>query len=358
VNTDHPVTGWHWVYEGYDPPRRSCARRCARSATAISGAGPRPRSPRRATTTIRGPTWPGCSTGAPARSPVGRWRTSAWSTCRTGWRSTFRIDGGDWFDIDDTEILEYEQALDLRRAVLTRRLRCRDDHGRTTAVTQRRLAHMRTSTCAALETTIVARRTGAGHSRSAPASTATWRTPWSSATATCESRPPRAVASDGGRRRRRRAGGNDQPVARPRGGIVRLHLLHVLQTVSPNTDRLDAGCPRPRSARRGLPRPHLLGRAVRLPRPEPAPARGHPLLLRYRYRRLPEARRRRARRGLAGRCSPGSPAATAARRASCCTSTRSPAGGSPTPPTASATSASPSPTTSGSTTRRPTTWSS
>jgi trehalose/maltose hydrolase-like predicted phosphorylase len=67
---------------------------------------------------------------------------------------TFRIDGGDWFDVDDTELLEYEQTLDLRRAVLTRRFRCRDVHGRTTAVTQRRLAHMEHHHVCALETTI------------------------------------------------------------------------------------------------------------------------------------------------------------------------------------------------------------
>ncbi len=49
------------------------------------------------------------------------------------WLATrFRIDGGPWFDIDRTEILEYHQELDLRRAVLTRRFRARDDAGRTT----------------------------------------------------------------------------------------------------------------------------------------------------------------------------------------------------------------------------------
>ena len=58
-------------------------------------------------------------------------------------------------------------------------------------------------------------------------------------------------------------------------------------------------------------------------------------LLRYRYRRLPAARRAARGGGLSrARCSRGSPAATAARRASGCTSTRCPGAGSRTRPRA------------------------
>ena len=45
---------------------------------------------------------------------------------------TFRIDGGNWFDIDAVTVLSYRQTLDLRGAVLTREVRFRDDAGRTT----------------------------------------------------------------------------------------------------------------------------------------------------------------------------------------------------------------------------------
>ena len=69
---------------------------------------------------------------------------------------TFRIDGGDWFDIDAVDVLAYRQSLDLRSAVLTRELRLRDGAGRTTAVTQRRFVAMHLAHVAALETTIVA----------------------------------------------------------------------------------------------------------------------------------------------------------------------------------------------------------
>ncbi len=49
---------------------------------------------------------------------------------------TFRVDGGDWFDVDEATLLSYRQTFDLRGAVLSRELRFRDDAGRTTSVTQ------------------------------------------------------------------------------------------------------------------------------------------------------------------------------------------------------------------------------
>ena len=64
---------------------------------------------------------------------------------------TFRIDGGDWFDVDAVELLAYRQVLDIRGAVLTRELRFRDDAGRTTSVTQHRFVAMHVAHVAALE---------------------------------------------------------------------------------------------------------------------------------------------------------------------------------------------------------------
>ena len=69
---------------------------------------------------------------------------------------TFRIDGGDWFDVDEVTLLSYRQTFDLRGAVLTRELRFRDDAGRITSVTQHRFVAMNQAHVAALETTIVA----------------------------------------------------------------------------------------------------------------------------------------------------------------------------------------------------------
>ena len=69
---------------------------------------------------------------------------------------TFRIDGGDWFDVDAAELLSYRQVLDIRRAILTRELRFRDSAGRTTSVTQHRFVAMHVAHVAAMETTITA----------------------------------------------------------------------------------------------------------------------------------------------------------------------------------------------------------
>jgi len=71
---------------------------------------------------------------------------------------TFRPAGGEWFDLDSGswEILEYVQELDLKKGVLSRRVRVRDIAGRTTLVAQRRFAHMGHRHLAALETTVLA----------------------------------------------------------------------------------------------------------------------------------------------------------------------------------------------------------
>ena len=96
---------------------------------------------------------------------------------------TFRIDGGDWFDVDAVTLLSYRQTLDLRGAVLTRELRFRDDVGRTTSVTQHRFVAMHMAHVAALETTIRCRGLVGNRSRFARCSTATSATPESSGTA-------------------------------------------------------------------------------------------------------------------------------------------------------------------------------
>ncbi|MBU3751137.1 MAG: trehalose-phosphatase, partial [Mycobacterium sp.] len=66
----------------------------------------------------------------------------------------FRIDGGDWFDVDSTELLSYRQNMDLRRAELTREFRFRDPAGRTTRVIQRRIAAIHLPHACALQTTL------------------------------------------------------------------------------------------------------------------------------------------------------------------------------------------------------------
>jgi trehalose/maltose hydrolase-like predicted phosphorylase len=67
---------------------------------------------------------------------------------------TFRADDGDWFSIDEVDILFFRQALEIDRGILVREIRFRDHAGRETSVSQRRLVHMSRPSLAALETTI------------------------------------------------------------------------------------------------------------------------------------------------------------------------------------------------------------
>ena len=68
---------------------------------------------------------------------------------------TFRIEGSDWFDLQNVEVLEYRQELDVQKGVLTRDVRFGDSQGRTTRLIQRRFVHMADAHLAGLEMTIV-----------------------------------------------------------------------------------------------------------------------------------------------------------------------------------------------------------
>jgi trehalose/maltose hydrolase-like predicted phosphorylase len=62
-----------------------------------------------------------------------------------------RIEGGDAVRLADVELLEYRHEIDLSRALLTRRLRFRDDDGRETALESRRLVSMADANRAGIE---------------------------------------------------------------------------------------------------------------------------------------------------------------------------------------------------------------
>ena len=70
-------------------------------------------------------------------------------------RLTFAAEDEPWLDVGQVDVLQHEQELDLRRGVLTRKLRVRDSQGRITRATCRRFVHMGAAHLAALETTIV-----------------------------------------------------------------------------------------------------------------------------------------------------------------------------------------------------------
>jgi len=69
---------------------------------------------------------------------------------------TFRVDDGDWFGLDRVSVVDYRQELELRRGVLLRDIRFRDDAGRTTRWRERRIVSMANPHLAALSIELTA----------------------------------------------------------------------------------------------------------------------------------------------------------------------------------------------------------
>jgi trehalose/maltose hydrolase-like predicted phosphorylase len=70
---------------------------------------------------------------------------------------TFKVGEGKWFDLESVEILDYEQMLDLKKGILTRRVRFKDSHGRIIRLIQSRFVNMEYPHLACLRTTIEAK---------------------------------------------------------------------------------------------------------------------------------------------------------------------------------------------------------
>jgi trehalose/maltose hydrolase-like predicted phosphorylase len=68
---------------------------------------------------------------------------------------SFAVMDGPWLDLGEAKLLELVQELDVRRGVLTRRLRISDSDGHITRATCRRFVHMGAAHLAAMELTIV-----------------------------------------------------------------------------------------------------------------------------------------------------------------------------------------------------------
>ena len=64
---------------------------------------------------------------------------------------TFRPEGGDWFDLDDVDVLDFKFRLDLYQGLLEREVCFRDSDEREFSITCRRLVHMANPHLAAIE---------------------------------------------------------------------------------------------------------------------------------------------------------------------------------------------------------------
>jgi trehalose/maltose hydrolase-like predicted phosphorylase len=150
------LSGWSLVYEGFDPgqePLREALCALGNGRFASRGAAPEAGAD--------GVHYPGTyAAGCYNRltsEVAGREVEDESIVNLPNWLPlTFRIEGGEWFDVSSVELVEYRQELDLRRALLTRRVRFRDADGRETALTQRRLVSMANPNVFALETRLLA----------------------------------------------------------------------------------------------------------------------------------------------------------------------------------------------------------
>jgi trehalose/maltose hydrolase-like predicted phosphorylase len=153
---DDPADGWSLPYDRFDPTSETLREAlCTLGNGYFATRGSAPES------TADGAHYPGTYVaGVFNRRPTtiaGRTVENESIVNLPNWLPlTFRIDGDGWFTLEDVELLEYGQTLDLRRGILTRRLRVRDAAGRTTSVHQRRFVSMADSHVAGLETVVTA----------------------------------------------------------------------------------------------------------------------------------------------------------------------------------------------------------
>lgn len=148
--------GWTFTWEGYDPPSeklREALCTVGNGYFATRGAAPESKAGQ-----VHYPGTYAAGVYNRLDDLVAGTRTAHESLVNLpNWLPlTFRIDGGDWLDVDAVTLLSYRQTLDLRGAVLARELTYRDDAGRTTSITQHRFVAMNQAHVAALQTTIVA----------------------------------------------------------------------------------------------------------------------------------------------------------------------------------------------------------
>jgi alpha,alpha-trehalase len=148
------VTGWSLVYDGYDPAQerlRESLCTLGNGYFATRGAAPESRA---GSVHYPGTYIAGCYNRLPTEIE-GRPLVHEDIVNAPNWLPlTLRPSGGAWFSVGAVEILAYRQELDLRRGVLARDIRFRDEDGRVTRLRDRRLVHMAAPHLAALETTV------------------------------------------------------------------------------------------------------------------------------------------------------------------------------------------------------------
>jgi len=143
---------WRLIYRGYDPaeePLREALCTVGNGLFATRGAAPE--------CDAGGVHYPGTYVAGVynrlSNEKAGRTIVNESLVNAPNWLPfTFRVDGGDWFSIDEVEVLDYGQVLETDSGLLVRNVRFRDREGRESSLAQRRLVHMLHPHIAALET--------------------------------------------------------------------------------------------------------------------------------------------------------------------------------------------------------------
>jgi trehalose/maltose hydrolase-like predicted phosphorylase len=136
------LSGWTLAYEGFDrgqEPLREALCTLGNGRFATRGAAPE--------ATADGMHYPGTyAAGVYNRltsEVAGREVEDESLVNLPNWlQLSFRVEDGDWFDLAEVELIGYRQELDLRHAVLARRVRFSDADGRETVIAQRRFVSM------------------------------------------------------------------------------------------------------------------------------------------------------------------------------------------------------------------------
>ena len=148
------MKGWTLVYDGFDPAQERLREAlCTVGNGYFATRGAAPESPA-GRLHYPGTYIAGCYNRLPTEI-TGRELEHEDLVNAPNWLPlTFRPAGGAWFSLEGVDVLAYRQEIDLRRGLLTRDIRVRDEDGRTTRVRDRRLVHMGAPHLAALETTV------------------------------------------------------------------------------------------------------------------------------------------------------------------------------------------------------------
>jgi trehalose/maltose hydrolase-like predicted phosphorylase/beta-phosphoglucomutase-like phosphatase (HAD superfamily) len=151
-HTQRPPSAWTLVYDGFDPKRQGLREAlCALGNGYFVTRGALPESQ------ADGVNYPGTYVAGLYNRAIskvaGREVENEDLVNVPNWLPLrFRIAGGPWFDVQQTDVENHHYELDMQHGVLTRRFTWQDAEGRRTGVMQRRFVSLRDEHLAGLET--------------------------------------------------------------------------------------------------------------------------------------------------------------------------------------------------------------